>query len=173
MAAPLFDWMPAASRNGIVLDTGVLLIHAVWTLSGVRDLERVASGIPASQISKVGDLVDQTVRHFPTVITPQVLAEFQALYKARLRLSDYQLGESLREYSRFPLRETYVEWTDITRVKSEFDAWAFSYTDTSLLIAAKNGSSPVLTTDRALRRLGNRLEVLVIHVYEDYFLHLS
>ena len=172
LQVPQFPWLSLAGRNGLVVDTGVLLIHAALALRGPASLGQVMSDVPRAQRLGLGELIDQTMRAFRAHLTPEVLAEFQALAQSRLRLGEEDKAAFLRGYSAYAITEQYVPWERIVRAKSEHDAWTFSYTDTSLVLAARDLNAPLLTTDRRLRALGARMNVQVLHVYEDYYLHL-
>lgn len=156
----------------MVLDTGVMLLHAMKTYQDGRHLFAVSGDIPHEQTISVATEVDQLLRGFRCFTTPQVLAEFQGLAQRQARLKPPQLGDFLLEHSRFPMGELYVPFYQLVETKSKADAWPFSYTDTSVVLAAKGQEAVVLTTDRALRRLGNRLGVQVLHIYEDFYLYL-
>ena len=172
LRVPPFPWLRVAERIGLVVDTGVLLIHATFSLRGSASLDQVMSDVPRAQRSSLGELIDQTMRAFNIHLTPEVLAEFQALAQSRLRLREADKAEFLQRYSAYAITEQYVPWERIVRTKSENDAWTFSYTDTSLVLTARDLNAPLLTTDRRLRVLGARMSVQVLHAYEDYYLHL-
>ncbi len=168
-----FPWYRNARRNGIVLDTGVILIHALAHYQAGQYLNQVLTNIPpvaGTDLSRQLKILLGSLSSWQ--ITPEVLAEFQALAERRGHLNSAQLGDLLLEYSRFPIKEIHIPYAQLVQTKSEANAWVFSYTDTSVVLAAKEQSTVVLTTDRALRRLGNRLGVQVLHIYEDYYLHL-
>ncbi len=174
MRIPPFPWLKQAYRAGVVLDSGVLLLHAFGHYQNGRYLSEVSAGVPSDDISKVAKIIAELLKSVPSsCITPQVLAEFQALARIRARLNDEELALFLKQYSEFPIQEIYVQYRDLTSIKTKVGAWNISYTDTSVALAGVQRGAPVLTLDRALRRLAQPLKVQILHVYEDFYLHLA
>lgn len=173
MRIPPFPWLEQASRAGVVLDSGVLLIHAFTYYQEGRHLSKVSAGIPSKDVQDVAYVISELLKSIPVCITPQVLAEFQALARIRVRLNNEDLAIFLKDYSEFPIHEIYVQYRDLTTIKTRERAWNISYTDTSVVLAGVAREAPVLTLDRALRRLARPLRVQVLHVYEDFYLHLD
>ena len=172
MANFAFPWVRQAQRYGVVADTGVLLLHAFSSYEQGRYLRRVAADIPSGDIDLLVSYLGDLFATVKVCTTPQVMTEFQALSQARARLGTQRLASFLCRYSEFPLTEHHIELSTIAERKTALDAWTYSYTDTSVVLAGLERKSPVLTLDRAMRGLGGRLNVPVIHAYEDFFLHL-
>lgn len=173
MHIPPFPWLERARRRGVVLDSGVLLLHAFSSYQKGRYLSKVSASIPSKDVQDVAHVISELLKSISACITPQVLAEFQALARIRARLNDNDLAVFLRYYAEFPVQEVYVQYADLTTVKTREGAWNISYTDTSVVLAGAEREAPVLTLDRALRRLGRSLNAQVLHVYEDFYLHLD
>ena len=173
MRIPPFPWLERASRAGVVLDSGVLLLHAFSHYRKGRHLSKVSAGIPSKDLQDVAYVISELLKSVRACITPQVLAEFQALARIRVRLNDEDLAIFLKDYSEFPVDEIYIQYGDLKTIKTRERAWNISYTDTSIMLAGAEREAPVLTLDRALRRLARPLHVQVLHVYEDFYLHLD
>lgn len=173
MRIPPFPWLERARRAGVVLDSGILLLHAFNHYRKGRHLSKVAASIPLKDVQGVAYVISELLKSIPACITPQVLAEFQALARIRAGLNNEDLAIFLKDYSEFPIDEIYVQYRDLKTIKTRERAWNISYTDTSVVLAGAEREAPVLTLDRALRRLARPLRVQVLHVYEDFYLHLD
>ncbi len=160
-------------HRGLVIDTGPLLIHAFSTFRGGRFLPDVAADIPGQDLQGVADSLGRVLKSARrVVITPEVLVEFQALSQVRAGLDRDATMELLTFYSPVltAIEEWYMPKDRLLKFKGDTNSWSLCFTDSSLVLTARELSLPILTQDRELRNRSENLRVRTLHLYYDLYL---
>ncbi len=155
----------------LVVDTGPLLLHAFGAFEQGRYLPRVAADIPSPDVFQVSNFLDRLFRAVLDVtVTPHVLSEFQAVAKARTRFTPDRLGVFLRFYSQQLLLTRHYSSSveELVRGKQEFALWQLSFTDTSLVLAARSTGAAILSQDHELIGRCEALGLSALHPYYWY-----
>ena len=82
------DYYSLLSTNGLIFDTGPLLLLAFHQYAGGKYLERFSSAIPTPDLKPVARTIEALLSRVPrAAVTSYVLAEFHALARVRGRLN--------------------------------------------------------------------------------------
>jgi len=159
-------------RNGVLLDTGPLLLMAFYGYKQGRYLSKIGADIPAQDLKGVCETIQAILSFVPrSVVTSYVLAEFHSLARARGSLDRSGIISLMSDNIEFfyKLDEFPVAKADVLSMKID-RCLHLCFTDTSLMIAALETSMPVLTLDRELRQYCNTQGIPSLHLYYECYL---
>lgn len=168
--AELFNELDELS-NGLVVDTGPMLMHVFHKLRNGRYLNKVLpADIPKPDATKVCQVFERLIGSAKrVVITPSTLVELHALVQRSGKRVGIDITEFLGVYAEVieKVEERYVPKDLILRQKQ---SWKFCFADTSLMLAARDLNLPLLTTERGLRDFCASQRIQSYHLYYDVFL---
>ena len=159
-------------RNGVLLDTGPLLLMAFYGYKQGRYLSKIGADIPAQDLKGVCETIQAILSLAPrSVVTSYVLAEFHSLARVRGSLDRSGIISLISDNIEFfhKLDEFAVTKADVLSMKID-RCLHLCFTDTSLMIAALETSMPVLTLDRELRQYCNTQGIPSLHLYYECYL---
>lgn len=159
--------------NGIVVDTGPLLIHASGIFEEGRNLEKVTTPFciekpDAMSLLKTIDRLFTSTRRI--LVTPYVLSEFCNLAQRLIKLKNDRLQHFIESYSAF--LSTTHDYNINKDILIEFQASKnFCFTDSSVALTAQENDIPLITIDWALKRWCESQGIEAKHIY--YEIHLA
>ncbi|MDD5126496.1 MAG: hypothetical protein PHR43_00095 [Dehalococcoidales bacterium] len=159
--------------NGLIIDTGPLLLLTFCRYNEGRYLEKVRSYIPKPDIKAVSVTIQQILSAVPkAAVTSYVLGEFHALAGRELD-SEGVIGLMSSNYEMLnKIEEITISKGDILRAKQE-RTFHFCFADTSLMLAAMRTNMPVLTIDRELGRYCKANNIPSLDLYYECFVNDS
>ncbi len=175
MSALLEERYPeSAQKKGFILDTGVLLIHALGVFEDGKYLSQACGFLKEKNKDQVARNLFGVVTRLmassgPNFITPHALTEFFALVEGKLGLNGREVSDLLLRY-----HEVLMNLSDVHLEKNDLLASEqlskFGIADVAGTFATNLKNSILLTTDYPLTLWCRGHDLLAWHIYYDVYL---
>jgi hypothetical protein len=154
----------------IVVDTGILFLHALGAFEGGRyAAHALPAGIDRREALAVSAWIGSVMASQDVLTTPQVFAEFKGL--ARRELNRPMHEALMRSYATTmrAIKEVHVGVEDILTFERDHESWWLCLTDTSVLLASLRTHARLLTVDWPLYEFALAQGSTARHVVEWYY----
>ena len=167
----LRDELFESMRNGVIIDTGPLLLIAFYRFREGKYISKFRADIPDQDLKGVSETIQNIFSMVPrAVVTSYVLAEFHALAKREGVDGEGIISVVSDNFELFSkLEEIAIKKDDILNVKLQ-RALNFCFTDTSLMLAALETHMPILTIDKKLRNYCRMQSIPSLDLYYECYL---